>query len=89
MLWTSLAKPKSAIFMTLLSVTRTFLAARSLCIHWDGESETAGGRRRGHGMEKEKKKKKEKQKLLCWMEWQTFIAVYGKFGELLMCVCVI
>lgn len=29
--------------MTLLSVTRTFLAARSLCIHWDEEGETKGG----------------------------------------------
>ena len=44
MLWTSLARPKSAIFMKLLSVTRTFLAARSLCIHWDGESEECEGR---------------------------------------------
>lgn len=43
MLWTSLASPKSAIFIKLLSVTRTFLAARSLCIHCNGESGTGFG----------------------------------------------
>lgn len=30
----SLAKPKSAIFMTLFSVTKTFLAAKSRWMHW-------------------------------------------------------
>lgn len=59
MLWTSLAKPKSAIFMTLLSVTRTFLAARSLCIHWDGESETGRGRGSREGVTVEKARGEE------------------------------
>lgn len=38
----SLAKPKSAIFMTLFSVTKTFLAAKSRWIHWKEKGNKKG-----------------------------------------------
>lgn len=39
----SLAKPKSAIFMTLLSVTKTFLAAKSRWMHWKQKKKEKNG----------------------------------------------
>lgn len=38
MWWISLARPKSAIFITLSSVTKTLRAARSLWMHWKNKN---------------------------------------------------
>lgn len=43
MWWMSLARPKSAIFITLSSVTKTLRAARSLWMHCTEESAREGG----------------------------------------------
>lgn len=80
MLWTSLARPKSAIFMTLLSVTRTFLAARSLCIHWNGE------RKEGRSQSGKSEGAREIRQLAHSINKSTLKQVYTSFGMVLKCL---
>lgn len=74
MWWMSLARPKSAIFITLSSVTKTLRAARSLWMHWTN---------RNRQLEPKSSQTKKKKKKKCLSRHRTVVIGYLFGGQVL------